>query len=307
MPHPPDTRQTDPHFSRSRNQAQTQPNSSGSNKHHPRAHSSPTLLHKPWGPFPETSTNTSSPRVLLKCFFNAVSLLRKTLSLPPSRNIPPSPPVPGPFISMLDATALQSRVLHLTSSKHLPSQDHCLHPPPPPHSSTPPKLEFRLCSSSIQAPRASPGPVHASTPGTPHPTPDSHTCRPPQSFLLEERAYIFLLGTRPRPLLIPSPHITAIFQSPPPPSPVQTLQNTPGPRLPDFLSPLRPVPRSTHSRSRRLPSFPDAPPSPTRSPSGSTSNPHLVRDGVGRPSVPFRLLLTPNESPPTPSPPTTLC
>lgn len=92
----------------------------------------------------------------------------------------------------------------------------------------------------------------------PHPTLDSHTCRAPQSFLLRGEGTHLPPGTPRGLLLIPSPHI-AIFQFPLPASPIQTLRNTPGPRLRDFLSPLRPVPRSTRSRPRQLPSSPDAP------------------------------------------------
>lgn len=117
---------------------QTQLSSSDSSKHHPMAHPSPKLPHKPWGPFPETSTNTSPLRVLLRRFLPALqnpppatSQVSRDSSLQSPSQVPYSPR----WTCVTPAPTFQFRVFHLPSYTHRPSLDH-------PHSSTPPNWSF---------------------------------------------------------------------------------------------------------------------------------------------------------------------
>lgn len=237
-----------------------------SSRHHPRAHPSPKLLHEPQGPFSEIATNTSL-KVLLRCFLPLPPCSTKCSPLPSPGSVRflLTVPIPGlffPTLAMPVPLQLQLKGFHLPPSAHLPDVRCQDRPPTPPHPQTSFRsraLPHRLLGHVLRTRslRWAPPVFSSASPWDP----SRPSCYP--GFL----AQLSFSSLRPN------------------------APKHPESRLPRL--PLHTQARSRPDRSRlwQVPSIPDVP-SPTRSPSGPTSNPHPVGTGAGVPPDPpsFRSL-----------------
>lgn len=214
------------------------------------------------GPFLPRNSHKQPPlRMLLRCFLRTPSfLLYKMLSLPSARCpwILLTVPIPGPLVSSSDTPEpppprpLQFRVLHLPHYTHLRSQGH-------PPFSTPPNWSF--CSQAL------PHMLLGHVLGTPFVQP--RTCQGSPKFPPEPGGHTPSSWTPQEPPVMPGVRPQPSFGSLRP----HTANRTPGPRLRNFLSVLRPSP-GWNALAREGPK-----PPPRRSPSASTSRPRRVGRG----------------------------